>query len=107
VADDFVKTLTKHFSKSPIPFDLNTTWVNRYFGKDARLSYLDFTQVLKGLGSERWRQAFYTYDKEKRGVITGPQFLAIIRQVNDGKVCCISHRFVVSCLMAMRRFRPN
>lgn len=35
---------------------------------------------------ERWRQAFGFYDKEKRGYITGDQFITIIRNVNDGKL---------------------
>ena len=42
--------------------------------------------MLKGLGSERWRQAFGFYDKEKKGFITGDQFFNIIRNVNDGKL---------------------
>ncbi len=54
-------------------FNFGAEWVDRYFGKsgEIKLPYADFTQVLKGLGTERWRQAFTAFDKERKGFING------------------------------------
>ncbi|XP_002740606.1 electrogenic aspartate/glutamate antiporter SLC25A12, mitochondrial-like [Saccoglossus kowalevskii] len=66
-----------------VPFNFDSRYVLLHFGEDRKkhLSYQEFTQFLHNLQEEHARQAFISYDEQKRGVINSFQFKTIMSTI--------------------------
>ncbi|CAG8581565.1 1430_t:CDS:2, partial [Scutellospora calospora] len=88
--DQFKNILSSNITPDSIPFDFNCEWLKLYVGrtpgKEHDLAYEEFTQLLKGLQSERLRQEFKFYDKEGSGYITPDNFKKIILSIARHKI---------------------
>jgi len=81
--EEFKRVISANLDEDCPPFNWDSDWVQLFFGKkgEGQLSYEEFTQMLKGLATERIRQEFRYYDKEETGLINGQQFEKIINHV--------------------------
>ncbi|CAG8553598.1 31798_t:CDS:2 [Gigaspora margarita] len=88
--EQFKKILFSNITPDSIPFDFDCEWLKLYVGRDPEkkheLAYEEFTQLLKGLQSERLRQEFKFYDKEGTGYITPDNFKKIILSIARHKI---------------------
>jgi solute carrier family 25 aspartate/glutamate transporter 12/13 len=87
--DQFKQILSANIGKDAIPFDFECEWLKLYTGgKDAthEMAYKEFTQLLKGLQSERLRQEFRYYDKEATGYIAPDAFQKVITDIAGHKL---------------------
>ncbi|RPA89394.1 mitochondrial carrier [Choiromyces venosus 120613-1] len=87
--DDFVKFYSRNRGPDSLPFDWNSEWAALYLGgKNSRhdLSYPQFSQMLRGLQSERVRQAFRQYDTNRSGYIKPEDFQRIILETSKHKL---------------------
>ncbi|CAG8594403.1 13301_t:CDS:2 [Cetraspora pellucida] len=86
----FKDILSSNVTPDSIPFDFDCDWLKLYVGrapeKKHELAYEEFTQLLKGLQSERLRQEFKFYDKEGIGYITPDNFKKIILSIARHKI---------------------
>lgn len=88
-----VDTLAKLYNatkgKSTIPFDWDSEWASLYTGKTKSrhdMTYLQFSQMLRGLQGERIRQAFHLLDKDGDGYIEPEDFQRIIVETSRHKL---------------------
>jgi solute carrier family 25 (mitochondrial aspartate/glutamate transporter), member 12/13 len=86
--EELMSSLSKGSSGKMLPFVCDCEWVKLYFGDkmEAKLSYKDFTQMIKGFGAERMRQQFRHYDAEGTGLIRIEDFVAIVRSLARHRV---------------------
>ncbi|KAK3806371.1 MAG: mitochondrial carrier domain-containing protein [Benniella sp.] len=87
--DQFKQILSANIGKDAIPFDFECEWLKLYTGgNDAthEMAYKEFTQLLKGLQSERLRQEFRYYDKEATGYIAPDAFQKVITDIAGHKL---------------------
>lgn len=86
--EDFRKLHDEHRATG-LPFDWNSQWAGLYLGEDGNrhdLTYLEFTQMVRGLQEEKIRQAFKFYDKSKTGYIEPEQFQKIVEDTTRHKL---------------------
>lgn len=86
--DSFKDIYSKNRTADAIPFDWDSEWASLYVGGKRQrhsLTYLQFSQMLRGLQGERIRQAFQYLDKNHDGYIDSDDFSRIIRE-------CASHK---------------
>ncbi|ODV91551.1 hypothetical protein CANCADRAFT_72623 [Tortispora caseinolytica NRRL Y-17796] len=87
--DQFVKFYNENKSDDALPFDWNNKWTQLYVGsknKRHRLTYEQFSQMLKALHGERVRQAFLYYDKAGTGYISTENFKDIMIKTSGHKL---------------------
>ncbi|PWW77120.1 mitochondrial carrier [Tuber magnatum] len=87
--DDFMTIYTRNKGPHSLPFDWTSEWATLYLGGQGGrrdLSYLQFSQMLRGLQDERVRQAFRLYDKGTSGYIEPVDFQRIIFETSKHKL---------------------
>lgn len=87
--DEFVKIYQANRDPNSIPFDWNSQWASLYLGGKGRrhdLTYLQFSQMLRGLQGERIRQSFHYFDKKSSGYIEPEEFQRIILETAGHKL---------------------
>ncbi|OZJ01943.1 hypothetical protein BZG36_05496, partial [Bifiguratus adelaidae] len=85
----FRDTLNSYLPPDAIPFDYECDWLKLYLGKKKdshEITYAEFAQLLKGLQSERLRQEFKYYDKNRSGYIDPDAFKKIILDIAKHKL---------------------
>ncbi|KAI0471614.1 calcium-binding mitochondrial carrier protein Aralar1 [Xylariaceae sp. FL0804] len=87
--EDFRQLYDLNKGAKSLPFDWNCEWAKLYIGdksKRHRLTYPEFSQMLRGLQGERIRQAFQHYDRDGDGYIDPDQFAQIIAETSSHKL---------------------
>ncbi|KAI1503587.1 calcium-binding mitochondrial carrier protein Aralar1 [Biscogniauxia marginata] len=76
-------------TKDSIPFDWDCDWAKLYIGSKSKrhsLTYVEFSQMLRGLQGERIRQAFHLFDRDGDGYIEPEDFAKIITATSKHKL---------------------
>ncbi|KAI1635895.1 calcium-binding mitochondrial carrier protein Aralar1 [Biscogniauxia mediterranea] len=87
--EDFRRMCEASKTKDSIPFDWDCEWAKLYIGNKSKrraLTYVEFSQMLRGLQGERIRQAFSLFDKDGDGYIEPEDFAKIIVATSSHKL---------------------
>lgn len=87
--DNFKKLYEMNKGPNSIPFDFDSEWMKLYTGGKRQrhaMTYLQFSQMLRGLQGERIRQAFHLFDKDGDGYIEPEDFQRIIVETSKHKL---------------------
>jgi solute carrier family 25 (mitochondrial aspartate/glutamate transporter), member 12/13 len=85
ISDEFAEVMRKTVLHKKLPFNMESTFVRLYFGKDKKrlVTYQEFSQFLHDFHEEYGVEAFKKCDKDGSGFITAGDFKDIMLSVKS------------------------
>ncbi|CAL1675796.1 unnamed protein product [Lasius platythorax] len=83
--DEFVEVMRKTVLHQKMPFNMDSSFVKLYFGKDKQrlISYAEFSQFLHDFHEEYATEAFKKFDKDGAGFISALDFQDIMLSIKN------------------------
>ncbi|XP_072757373.1 electrogenic aspartate/glutamate antiporter Aralar, mitochondrial isoform X1 [Anoplolepis gracilipes] len=83
--DEFVEVMRKTVLHQKMPFNMDSSFVKLYFGKDKKrlISYAEFSQFLHDFHEEYATEAFKKFDKDGTGFISALDFQDIMLSIKS------------------------
>ncbi|XP_076236739.1 calcium-binding mitochondrial carrier protein Aralar1 isoform X2 [Calliopsis andreniformis] len=83
--DEFAEVMRKTELHQRMPFNMNSSFIKLYFGKDKRrlISYPEFSQFLHDFHEEYATEAFKKFDKDGQGFISALDFQDIMLSIKS------------------------